>query len=241
MDSYSYSAYSALKRCGKFFENRYILGLPEPGPLSCNLAFGTAIHAGLNSCLNGDDGTGVFELHWDSYADKSLQYDRFDHLQLRTIGISFCEKFSKRYAPKMKWVCGEERIYGEFNGIKIEGTPDAVVTWEGKLTLIDFKTTAYAYDKDKALCSLQLNLYALLLALAKNIVVDQIAYFPFVKTTGGIQTPIVEPFDQSKAQAMLLDMTNDLKRNSENYVKNTNACIQGKMRCSYFNKCWKNN
>jgi hypothetical protein len=134
----------------------------------------------------------------------------------------------------MRLIVGEERMK---SGDK-EGTPDALVEWNGQNVLLDFKSSAYNYLPEKSDISLQLNLYAWLLE-ENGYKVDSLCYFVFNKATGSIQTPILVPYDRKKALQMIEEAIIVWKREQWHYERNPNACIIGKGVCPYFGKCWK--
>lgn len=244
MSGLSYSNFSTLRQCGE----KYRLSVIEkvPVPLNVNFEFGSAMHAGLNTALETQDSEAamdVFEAYWSSVADKGMEYERFGHEALREMGVKFVSAFSRRLATKMKLIVGEKRMYadwqpGAFNEAApiLEGTPDALVEWEGRNVLLDFKTSAYNYEKSKTDISLQLRLYAWLLE-QNGYKVDALAYIVFNKGAGSLQTPHIVQYKSDYALALIADMVHYFRRNVGHYEKNVNACIMGKMICPYFQRC----
>lgn len=240
----SFSHYSTLLRCKQLYQYQIVEKLPSTQPSNGNLEFGSAIHAGIFACLNGQDGNAVFTFDWDLHADKEIDYGwKHSHESLLQLGNGFITKFKKGYRKDIKMICGEKRLSMVYKGIQFEGTPDNYAEYLGKKTLFDWKTSSYNYDTDKVLNSLQLNLYALLLEENKIGTVDQLCYFVFNKEKGSIQTPVIELFDREKALLMLDDMVAYIQMlDSGPVTKNPNSCYFGKQKCDYFNKCWgKNN
>lgn len=207
-------------------------------PLSAELAFGSALHSAINACLTEEcDEQELFLTYWNSY--ENLEYGRFNHHEMMLIGLTLLKKFRKAYKPRLVPHTMEVRLYSEYKGIKLEGTMDYVGDYDGVLTLFDWKTTTYPYNKDKALNSLQLYLYAYLCQESLGVTPKQLGYLPFVKPTAAIQTPIIIPFENNKMLAMLNDMVEYVKTMSKEYPRNPNSCIQGKMVCPFFDRCWK--
>lgn len=239
LDSYSYSHFSTMLTCLRKFKYIAIDKLQVPD--NENFAFGRALHAGLEACLKGEDAQLLFRMFWDTYQDDEI-FDNSRHGWggYAEMGSQFLAKFSKFYAPKMRLIESEKRLYGGFEGIKLEGTPDAIVEYEGKTTLIDFKTSGYNYHEDRALSSLQLNLYAYL-ALQTGIDVKQLAYVVFNKGTGSIQKPVIEEFNLDKCKETLNEMRQYISKMSSSslFPKNPNSCIMGNSRCEFYDKCWK--
>jgi ATP-dependent exoDNAse (exonuclease V) beta subunit len=248
---FTYSNYSALRKCGQYFKLAVIDRLPQPPAVA--LEFGSAIHAAINASLTGsstEEAQDVFEAFWDSVTTKlDFSEERYKAEEMRQIGIKFVGNFAKRYGAKMKLIVGEQRMkselkrYSDYYGEQviqphIEGTPDTLVEYLGKNVLLDFKTSAYNYDPLKTDISLQLNLYAWLLE-QNGYKVDALCYVVFNKGTGSIQTPHIIPYDRKKALAMIEEAVQYWKREQGHYEKNGNACVMGKHFCPYVGECWK--
>jgi hypothetical protein len=237
--SWSYSSYSSALQCLQKYKYIYVDKI-QPEQDSGDLKFGSAIHSAVNGALEGEDGEELFKLYWDSFAESPLVYGRFKHDSLSNIGADFMRKFAKFYLPRLKPEIMEVRAYGEYKGMKVEGTLDFYGTLDGVPSLIDWKTTGYAYDKDKALNALQLHLYGYLCLTQHKKAPEQLVYFPFVKSKGSIQEPVIIPFDIGRMHAMLDDMKAYVEGFKQiGLAKNPNSCIMGTMKCPYFNRCWK--
>lgn len=230
----SFSNMSALHRCGQFYKLSVLEKVVQP--LNVNFEFGRAIHAGVHAALEGLEGHEIFSVYWDSLANKGLVYERFNHEQLKDLGEMLIATFQKKYAPKMKLIVGEERFSTMLYGVKLEGTPDALVEWEGQKVLLDFKTGAYNYPIEKTAISTQLHLYATLL-VAAGYPVDSLAYIVFNKGTGCIQTPHVIPFSKNTAKELITEAVTYFLRNKNSFEKNRNSCIMGKQICPYLERC----
>lgn len=236
----TYSNYSSLRSCGAKFRYSVIEKLPQPPAVA--LEFGSALHAGLNDALvnkNTESAVGVFEAFWDSSTPNlSFGGERHNQGELGSMGRRFVANFLKRYGSKMNLKVGEARFSADFEGTPVEGTPDALVEWEGKNVLLDFKSSAYNYLPEKSEISLQLNLYAWLLE-QNGYKADSLCYVVFNKATGSIQTPLLVPYDKEKALQMIQEAVTVWKRELGHYDRNPNSCIIGKSICPYFGKCWK--
>jgi hypothetical protein len=246
MSGLSYSNFSTLRQCGQKYKLSVIDKIPQP--LQVHFEFGSALHAGLNTALetkDADAAMDVFAAYWETVVDKGLKYDRHTHAMLGDMGVKFVANFTRKYASKMELIVAEKRMYhtykhGRFGGtdyIDLEGTPDALVTWDGQNVLLDFKSSAYNYDPEKTDISLQLLLYAWLLE-QNGFKVDAIAFVVFNKGTGCIQTPRIIPYDKEKALTMISDMVSYFIRNKDHHERNPNSCIMGKQVCPYFSKCF---
>lgn len=241
MTGYSYSSFSTALQCLQKYKLIYVDKLQ--GEESGDLAFGTAIHSTINAILEGEDGAVTFSVHWTALKDKEMTYGRFKWAALGEIGYNLIEKFTKYHAAKFKPVYMEQRFYAEYRGIKLEGTADFLGEYEGVPSLFDWKTTGYPYKAEKALVCLQLYLYAYLGIQAKGYVPKQIAYFPFVKSTGSIQRPIIIPFDEKAMYEHLDNMVDYIAKleHGGGYPKQPNACIMGSMLCPFIQRCWGSN
>jgi CRISPR/Cas system-associated exonuclease Cas4 (RecB family) len=239
MNNISFSHYNLLRTCGQKFKLQVIDKLPTPG--SHVFEFGSALHAGLNSVLETQElelSQDVFEGYWDSVSGKVSDYERHGPEQLKQMGVKFLATFFKKYAKDMKLVTGEKRLYAPWTEeTTIEGTPDALVEWNGQNVLLDFKSSSYAYQDTKTDISLQLNLYAWLLE-QNGYKVDAICYYVFNKSNGCIQTPYLVPYDKNKALSMIGNMVTFYIRNNGYYEKNASACSAYKVPCSYAELCW---
>ncbi len=243
----TYSNYSTLRSCGRRFKLQCIDLVPQPRAVA--LEFGSAMHAGLHDVLVTHDiesAQDVFSAYWDTKSISGLNWDTERHKQaeLKQMGLKFISNFYKKYGKDMQFVTGEKRLKSPFWAAQtidtIEGTPDALVIWNSKKVLLDFKTSAYNYLDEKLDSSLQLNLYAWLIEQNEgNHIVDDLSYVVFAKGTGSIQTLRTIPHDRKKALALIQDMVEYWDRNYGFYHKNPNACVMGKYVCPYFNNCWK--
>lgn len=245
MTSWSYSSYSAAVQCLYKYKLVYIDKLDSGTPQSGDLAFGTAMHSAVNDILTGGNGEDLFDVFWKTYEDKELNFGRFKWPELRELGLKFCSIFKRKHAQNYKVIKAEERFYGEYKGVKFEGTPDFYGEYNGRLSLRDFKTSGYKYDSAKSDCSLQLNLYAWLCSAQGLKLPETLGYTVFNKGTGYLQDLTWE-FSEPKMYEMLDSLVTYLnilgpKASLGNYPKNPNACLMGSIRCDYFNHCWGKN
>lgn len=242
-DSFSYSEFSTALNCLRKYKLLYVDRIIEAQTENGDLVFGSALHSAINTVLEGGDGEMGFEIYWDSYKGKEVAYSRFKWEELREIGLNFVSKFKRFYAPKFTPMVMERRLYSSYKDIKLEGTMDFIGEYEGVVTLFDWKTTGYPYAKNKPLTALQLYLYAYLCQQELKITPKQIAYLPFVKSTGSIQKPLLLEFKEETMLHMLdtmVDYITKLKA-GDSYPKNPNYCIQGQRECEYMARCWGGN
>lgn len=247
--SWSYSAFSTALTCMRKFKHVYVDRL-TPDYESGDLAFGSALHLALNEVLTGGDGEQTFLTYWNTYKGKDLQYGRFKWTELENLGVQFVAKFKKGAGSKFDEIqCSEKRLFGEYKGIKLEGTPDLLAEFEGIMTLVDFKTSSARYEPDKAKVSLQLYLYAYLCITQLKVTPAQIMYLPFLKSTGGIQNPVIEPFREEDMYAALDEMVEYVRTFEQydvmdgetvirSYPKNFNQCFGYGRKCEFWSRCW---
>ncbi len=239
--SWSFSQYSDALKCLQYDKYLNVDKLGEPAK-SGDTAFGTAIHSAIASFLEGENSREVFSILWDLEESKDLQYTRFRWGELKGIGDELLRKYEKGHGKKMELVFGEKRLYGEYKGVKLEGTLDFLGDYNGKMELVDFKTSAYSYDRDKVTCSLQLSLYAYLAEQNGLPRPERLSYLTFVKSTKSIQYT-TRAHDGPLMYSQLDSMVNYVKlieaRDMTQEYKNPNGCFIGTQRCQFFDKCWK--
>lgn len=183
------------------------------------------MHSAINSIWNGEDGEEVFAMYWDSYAGKELQYSRFKYDQLREMGLKFCANFARKYADKYKLEKAEVRLHGEYNGVTLNGQFDFYGTLDGKLSLLDLKTAAYAYPVEKKYVALQLNLYAYLAIQNGYEPPEQLGYIVLNKGGGSIQAPLIWEFNKFKCEEFVANMAEHCRLfdTLTSFPKNPNA------------------
>ncbi len=239
--SWSYSAYSTALQCLRKFQYLYIDKIVPEGPESCDLIFGSAIHSAINAVLTGQNGAAIFEMYWESYKEKDVEYGRYKWADLAQIGAKFVRVFSERHADKYALQFAEKRLYGQHNGIRLEGTPDFYGMYNENLSLRDFKTSSRNYEPAKSDCALQLYLYAYLYKQNfESSRIDTLGYTVFNKSTGTIQQ-LTWDFDEYQMLTALDHLTSYAKILSPaigaNPPGNFNACLDYNKKCQYFSKC----
>lgn len=238
--SFSFSEFSVASSCLRRYKLQVLDALEVPGLQSADMSFGTGIHAGINALLKGLDGEKVFEIYWDSEVEKPLAYGRNQHYELMEIGLNLLSKFKRLHLKKYEYIEGEKRLYGSYKGLSFEGTPDAIVKYEGVLTLFDFKTTGYKYASTKIDTAMQLMLYAYLYYQNTGVWVQQLAYLPLVKSNTSIQGPLLKKLNRGEVFACLDDMVDYIGRfTTGTYPRNPNSCHMGSITCPYINLCWR--
>jgi len=143
---------------------------------SANLAYGTAIHAAVETVVRGQvteaaDAGNVFMIEWDKQtASSPLKFgEKFDQASMRTMGIKMAEHFVEAweksgFQPVMTTddkLLIEERMEVEVApGVILSAQPDAIVwTRNGDLAVVDFKTAGSKSLPDFEVKSDQLTAY----------------------------------------------------------------------------------
>lgn len=236
--SFWFSKLSAYQRCPRLYKHQYIDHTPTKAPLSAELEFGTALHEALATAIQGGDETVIFDMLWTDALRRDIAYDRFSWKQYNEMGYTFLRKFRKRYLERIKPIQVEKRLFGKLGKYKFEGTPDTVAEFDGVTSIIDWKTTAYPYARDKIRVGVQLMGYATL--VRPEVKVKQIVYFPFVKTTQSIQTPLILPVTDAMLEKNAQATANwiDVIKKDKFCLPNPTSCFMGKHKCPYFEVCW---
>jgi hypothetical protein len=220
---FRYSALDTAYQCLKKYENIYILGLKQEGH-SRDIEFGTALHLGLKDIMEGGEGSLSFSMYWDSVADKQFSKSRFDHAELRKLGLTFLERFNKLHAKKFKVFKLEEAMETTLEGFTLQGTADVIGDYEGIPSIIDFKTSAKEYPKEKIIKNPQMYIYAYMAKKLWKYEAKQLVYTVFIKTEGRIQTVKTE-LTKDKLDDMInneLIMIRDLASRKE-FPRNPNC------------------
>jgi hypothetical protein len=237
--SWSYSAYSTAVSCLRKFKLIFIDKLVPDSPESGDMAFGSALHSAINACLTGHDGADTFDIYWNSYRGKELEYGRYKWPELKELGQEFIRKFSKHHAPKYNLKFAEQRLYGDYKGVRLEGTLDYFGDYCEKQSLRDFKTSGRNYDSHKQDCALQLYLYSYLyLQNNPTARIDTLGYTVFNKGTGSIQDLTWE-FREEDMYKALDELVEYCKLDKGSYPKNYNACLDYNRKCQFFDICHK--
>lgn len=248
---FRYSTLKTAEFCPLKFKYQEVDGIPEPGPRSINLAFGTAIHAAIEAHFSDLDAVEVFKLSWAKIDPKEHDdtYSRQGHVELALTGEEILRKWVKLHAKKYEPLHLEKellfKIYKnkdpkELSFFEMKGTVDFIGKYNGKLSIVDWKTSATDFDKNKPLYDLQLWLYAHAVEQILNLKVEQIVYSPFVKYGAKVQTPVCYSVTEEKMQEMLKiacikmqEIVSWISRDS--WPRNTSNCS----RCPFFKRCYE--
>lgn len=210
------------------------------------MKFGTAIHMGVEAILTGNKGyIELFELFWGLEQTRNNNYGRFGWEALREQGITLLTRFNRLHKKKFEVFEMEQRLYGSIDDIKVEGTPDLLGLYEGKKTVVDFKTSGFKYDKAKILASEQLHLYAYLAEQSGRFQPEQVAYVVFVKgPEPSIQCKgLITPIDRGRISTILANVRQqakdiEFKIANNTFTRNFANCVGYGQKCSFYGECY---
>jgi hypothetical protein len=232
-----FSKLSDARQCLRLYKYKHIDGLAGD-EANGDLAFGSAMHLGINDVLKGGDGLRIFAIYWESV--KGLQFGRFSHEELKSMGEVFLVRFKRLHAKHYEPFQMEERVYGKMGPHEFEGTPDFLGKYKGRKAVVDFKTAGYKYDKRKILCDEQMPGYAALAEKELGFKPEIAVYCVFVKdrTAPSIQVLEIELTEQRQYDILsnIIETCEDLEGRKV-FPMNTSNCIRGSIVCPFFEKC----
>lgn len=242
MKRINYSAINTAYKCPRLYQYQYVDKLPPDADSkdSGDLHFGTAVHAGLQALLEGDNGLEVFASYWESIRDKDLAYSRFKWTDLKVMGETFITRFERLHLKKFKNVTCEETIEVPFLDGLLYGTPDVRCDYDGVRSIVDFKTSGQPYDKDKIVTSEQFGIYKLLAQKKHDDIINQYVYYVFVKQP----EPRIQVITYSPSTDEYVSMIENVSHVAselhlkEKHSQNRNGCIMGGRRCQYWSRCY---
>lgn len=175
--------------CPKAFYDRHILGKIETTESSA-LHFGTALHLGLRTMLDGEDGGMAFNMYWDSVKDRHMQYYEHSWKDLRDMANdAFLPNFKSHHLKKFTDFEQEVQMTMPFlDGHTLQGTSDYIGKYDGKLCMADWKTSSKKYKKNKIIINSQLYIYAKMLQTNTGALPEILMYKVFNKKDQSINT-----------------------------------------------------
>lgn len=239
MKAFNYSALSTAYKCQMQFKHLYIDKLKQETPDSADMKFGSAIHLALETMLKGEEGWELdFTYFWDSEKNRNNTYTRYNWAELQDQGLLLLNRFKKLHLKKFKPVAIEQKMTGKLKEVELFGTPDFVGDFEGVPSIVDFKTAAYRYPKEKLNTTEQMFLYTELVRQNISFKAKQVVYIVFIKgREPGIQTiqRDISDCDLKYALDNIYLQTQQLQGiiKQENYTKNYNGCF-----CPFPSKCF---
>lgn len=240
---FRYSTLKTAEFCPEKYRLMEIEEVKEPGIPNIALAFGSALHAGIEAHLEGlDDAIPIFKAFWSKLDPKAydIKYSRFDFNELEEVGQELLRKWVDRHAKHYKPLFLEKTLEFTIGNFSLKGTVDFIGYYKDKLTIVDWKTSAYEFPKKKILCDMQLWLYVHAVKQKLDLNIEQVLYAPFIKNTQSIQTPIIEPVTENKLKLMLeladVKMEQVMRYiETKKWPKNTDNCL----RCPFFDTCYE--
>lgn len=235
--SYSYSQISAAYKCNRLYKLLYIDKLESTQEPSGDMEFGTAMHMAIQEVLEGGVGNS-FKAYWSSLDPSKYAWGRYGHKELSDQGERLIERFRRLHAKRYKVKEMETRLFDTSLSINVEGTPDFIGEFDGICSVVDFKTSGYAYSKEKILCSDQLMLYAYL-AMAKGHNVSQLAYIVFVKGVEPRIQVLTHTFTGRELAQRIANIESICEEldTKEVFHANYNSCLIGTIKCPMFGVC----
>jgi len=161
----SHSRVSKYLMCPEQYRLYYVENFRPKVP-SASLEFGQAIHSSLASAfLEGHYAVSEFIKRWDAVKGTKLRYPfRESWGRLRERGIALLEEFMQGHFDRLTNVqaCESDFELKVSNlDVPFVGVIDLVAELDGKLTVVDFKTSGSKYQGFEAALSDQLSAYLL--------------------------------------------------------------------------------
>jgi hypothetical protein len=237
--NFSYSIIQSAYRCLKHYKLLYVDKLKPPVDPSADMAFGTAIHAGVQAILEGANGLEVFNLFWSSIKEQPHRFGRNSWEELKEQGEVLLSRFERLHAKKFKIFKMEERIYTKMGDINLEGTPDFVGEFNGVPSIVDFKTAGYAYEADKLVCNEQMPLYAWMAEKEWGYKAEQYVYLVFVKGRDPRIQTLTLPIDRAAQDRTLTNIAAVCQKLEKEtvFTENRASCLMGTQRCEFWDVC----
>lgn len=229
-----YSMIEAYLMCPKKYKTLYIEGRGEKTDSSA-LHFGTAMHTALNAIFEGSDPYTVFSMYWNSVKDKHLEYDRFNWEYLKSAAEDrFLPNFIKFHQKHFETPKMEETLTAPIlDKHTLQGTYDCAAVIDGKLTIVDYKTSSNKYNLSKIIRNPQLYIYSYLYQQKYGELPQQVMYKIFIKSDRSIQT-LKYPLTQAK----LDDMMSNIKMIIQDIVDRSNWYCNSSCYCITPKECF---
>lgn len=161
----SHSRINRYLHCPEQYRLYYVECL-RPRVPAVPLVFGQIVHLALSIHFRqGEDPVKAFEESWQSARAMALGYKKRESWEsLMATGQALLAKFVREARPRITNVQASERRFElaiEGLALPLIGITDLVADLDGKPTVIDFKTAAFAYEAHEAALSDQLTAYQL--------------------------------------------------------------------------------
>lgn len=235
-----YSKINDYRTCPTLYKVKHIDGV-KLDSRSLDMEFGTAIHLAVNDILLGNEGVELFDLYWDSIKNEDLPKSRFDWKCLQYNAHKLLPRFARLHAKHFLPHAMEERIFTEFKGHLVEGTPDFLGDYKNIPSIVDFKTAGARYDEKKIIAEDQLSSYAAMAIKKLGYTPKQRVYVVFIKhyTDPSIQI-LKSPLTDDAILCITNNMTDTIEeiKSRTVFTRNVSNCVRGNMICPNFAGCW---
>lgn len=240
--TFRHSTLKIAEFCPEKYRLQEIEGFKEPGLPNIALIFGTSIHSAIEAHFEGlEDASTVFSSCWKAVdsTKHNMLYSRYKFDELETVGQELLRKWVKLHSPHYEARHLEKHVTFRVNDYDMSGTIDFIGMYKGKLSIVDWKTSATDFNKKKIISDMQLWLYAHAARTVLGLPIEQVVYAPFIKNSIKIQTPIVEPVTDAKINLMLKTATDKMDQimgfiRTNTWPKNTDNCL----KCAFFSHCY---
>lgn len=235
---FRYSMIDSYLACPNKFRAGYLLDGPRE--TSDALEFGTALHLAFKTHFEEGDPYAVFEMFWNSVKAKNLSYGRFSWEDLGgMVRDTFLPNFIKLHSKKFTEVKLEETAEMPFLGSNsLSGTFDVACMYEGKLSIVDYKTSAREYHMDKITRNPQMYIYAKLYETKYGVLPEQLVYKVFIKQERRIQTLKIN-LTKEKLDIIMSNVESVCKDMLQRIESNNWYCNYHSPFCSAANGCIK--
>lgn len=235
------SSLAAAEFCPTKFKLQYLDEMPEPGLLSPDLTFGTAIHLAVQFYFMGSDPEEVFETYWKSLDTSKYDWEssRLGYNDLFSRGLELMRKWRDRHAHKYVPLHVEKPLEFKIGDFTFTGKPDFIGYYEDKLVLCDFKTSAASIDKRRPRVDPQMWIYVEAALQCYGIAIPYIMYAPFIKNDARVQNPIIFEVEKNILDEQISNVTIKcielVKREKSGlWPRNSQNCL----RCKFFEHCY---
>lgn len=211
---------------------------------SGDMIFGSALHFALAKMMEGEEPAEaivLYGMYWGTVKPDDYQWGRFGYDYYKGMGERFLAKFAKTYLQDIEPIWVEKKLQGVVNGVEVFGTPDVVARFQGKVSIIDFKTSSGNYEPEQAVVGTQMPYYHTLVEQQPGApAIEQYVYLVFNKSKESLQKPVIAPATPElraehagDIEAVLTEMATAPKS-----IRNTANCFSYNRKCEYFSQCW---
>jgi RecB family exonuclease len=168
----SYSRINRYLQCPEQYRLYYVENLrPKVSP--ANLVFGQVMHQSLAHLFGAQgDPLKFFQERWHALKNTPLDYGKTESwAKLELIGRGLLEEFLQKELSRFGKIEASEKAFElKITGMDLAfvGIIDLIAELDGKRTVVDFKTSASAYQAHEVLLSDQLSAYQLAEPAAEN-------------------------------------------------------------------------